>query len=356
MYIEKNKKINFIDAINLSIFQEMKKNNKLIAYGLGINDPKRIFGSTKKLVEKFGNERVFDVPTSENSLTGIGLGLSLGGHSVLMMHQRTDFFLLAFDQLINSISKWNYIFDGNSGNVNITIRLIVGRGWGQGPTHSQNLQSIFSHFPGLKVVMPTTPYDAKGLLTSALRDPNPVIFLEHRWLHSSEGIVPSNDYEIKLNKSKVLKKGKDLTVVSSSYMTPEFKNLYKILMKNNIDFEHIDLISVKPLDSNTILKSVKKTGRLLVLDTGFKTNSISSEIITLVNENCFKYLRSKPYKITVPDIPEPTSYGLTKFYYPDGAQIIKTIENILKLKIKNYQNNKKKEHHDVPGSWFKGPF
>ena len=187
-------------------FSRNENNNKLITYGLGINDPKRIFGSTKKLVENFGNERVFDVPTSENCLTGIGLGLSLGKIPVLMMHQRVDFFLLAFDQLINSISKWNYMFDGNSGTINITIRLIIGRGWGQGPTHSQNLHSTFSHIPGLKVVIPTSPYDAKGLLASSINEPNPVLFLEHRWLHNLTGLVPKKRYFLNHSKSKLLKK------------------------------------------------------------------------------------------------------------------------------------------------------
>ena len=355
MYIRKNKKITFAEAINEGIHLEMVRNKKLITFGLGINDPKRIFGSTKGLVEKFGHQRVFDIPTSENALTGIGLGLSLGGNPVLMTHQRADFFLLAFDQLINSISKWNYMFDGNSGTVNITIRLIVGRGWGQGPTHSQNLQSIFSHFPGLKVVIPTTPYDVKGLLSSSLRDPNPVIFLEHRWLYNSEGYVPTKNYLVNLEKSKILRKGKDITIISTSYMTPELINIYKNLEDKDIDFEHIDLISCKPLDKKTIINSVKKTGRIIILDTGFKSNSISSEIISLVNEFCFKNLKYKPVKMNVPDIPEPTSYGLTKFYYNNRNDVLEKIYNIFfkksyKTKIKNLT------HHDIPGSWFKGPF
>jgi pyruvate dehydrogenase E1 component beta subunit len=355
MYTRKNKKIKFIEAINEGIHLEMLRNKNLITFGLGINDPKRIFGSTKGLVERFGSERVFDVPTSENALTGIGLGLSLGGNSVLMTHQRLDFFLLAFDQLINSISKWNYMFDGNSGTVNITIRLIVGRGWGQGPTHSQNLQSTFSHFPGLKVVIPTTPHDAKGLLISSLRDPNPVIFLEHRWLHNSEGYVPKKSYLLSLEKSKILKKGKDITIISTSYMTPEVKNIYKRLKDINIDFEHIDLICCKPLDTNSIINSVKKTGRVIILDTGFKTNSISSEIIALINENCFKSLKHKVVRITAPDIPEPTSYGLTKFYYHNDLEILNKILNIFDKKT-NKQKLKEKNHHDIPGSWFNGPF
>jgi pyruvate dehydrogenase E1 component beta subunit len=355
MSIKKNRRIKFTEAINECILDEMARNKNLVTYGLGINDPKRIFGSTRGLVEKFGKQRVFDVPTSENALTGIGLGLSLGGNPVLITHQRADFFLLALDQLINSISKWNYMFGGNSGVVNITIRLIVGRGWGQGPTHSQNLQSVFSHFPGLKVVMPTTPYNAKGLLTASLRDPNPVIFLEHRWLHNSEGSVPRRNYLLDLCKSKVLKRGKDITLISMSYMTPEIKSIYENLYNLKIDFEHIDLICTKPLDKKTIIKSVKKTGRVLVLDTGFKSNSISAEIITSLNEECFKYLKSKPQRITVPDIPEPASYGLTKYYYADRNTIIRKIAEILKIKIKKLPI-RKFVHHDVPGIWFKGPF
>lgn len=355
MSIKNSRNITFIEAINECISSEMSRNKDIVTFGLGTNDPKRIFGSTKGLVEKFGKDRVFDVPTSENALTGIGLGLSLGGNPVLMTHQRVDFFLLAFDQLINSISKWNYMFNGNSGLVNITIRLIVGRGWGQGPTHSQNLQSVFSHFPGLKVIIPTTPYNAKGLLASSLRDPNPVIFLEHRWLHNSESNVPQKSYLLDLGKSEVLKKGKDITLISMSYMTPEIKNIYKDLYDLKVNFEHIDLICTKPLDENTIIKSVKKTQKVLVLDTGFKSNSISAEIITLINDKCFKYLKAKPERITVPDIPEPASYGLTKHYYSDRNKILQKIKDILKIKSKKL-SRKKIDHHDVPGDWFKGPF
>ena len=216
------------------------------------------------------------------------------------------------------------------------------------------MQSVFSHFPGLKVVIPTTPYDAKGLLTSSLRDPNPIIFLEHRWLHNSEGYVPKKKYLVSLEKSKVLKKGKDISIISTSYMTPEIKNIYKRLIDNNINFEHIDLICCKPLDIKTIIQSVKKTGRVIVLDTGFKTNSISSEIITLINENCFKHLKHRPVRITAPDIPEPTSYGLTRFYYHDSDTILNKILSIFNKKI--IKKKSQEIHHDIPGSWFKGPF
>ena len=192
--------IKFTQAINEALFMAMKKDKKVICYGLGIDDPKRIFETTNNLKEIFGKDRVFDMPTSENAMTGVGIGLGLNGYKSVMVHQRLDFFLLAMDQLVNGAAKWHYMFGGQK-NVPITIRLIVGRGWGQGPTHSQSLHSWFAHIPGLKVVMPTTPQDAKGLLLSSIFDKNPVIFIEHRWLHNLSGKVPKEYYSILLNEN-----------------------------------------------------------------------------------------------------------------------------------------------------------
>jgi len=351
--------LSFVDAINESLILEMRRDKKLLCYGLGINDPKKIFGTTKNLEKKFGPSRVFDIPNSENSILGIGIGLAMSGYPSVITHQRLDFFLLAFDQLINSASKWYYMF-GKKSNIPITIRLIVGRGWGQGPTHSQNLQSIFSHFPGLKVVIPTNPYDAKGLLSASIRDPNPVLFLEHRWLHNSIGEVPKKNYTISLGVLKKICTGKDLTVISTSYMTVEFIKILNFL-KKKISVDLLDLRSIKPLDIKSIKNSVKKTGKVLVLDTGFKFNSISSEIITLINENCFNYLKKAPARITVPDIPEPASFGLTKYYYPSLKQMIQSVLEITEIQFKekeinDFLKNFKSKYHDVPGLWFKGPF
>lgn len=355
----KKRIISYTDAINEALVSEMKKNKKILSFGLGINDPKKIFNSTKNLEKLFGKNRVFDVPNSENSLLGIGIGLAISGMPCVMTHQRLDFFLLAFDQLINSASKWHYMFGGNS-SVPIVIRLIIGRGWGQGPTHSQNLQAVFSHFPGLKIVMPTNPYDAKGLLISSIRDPNPIIFLEHRWLHNTTGHVPKKSYAIKIGKSKKINNGKDLTIVSTSYFTIEMKKLVDIL-SDQVSIDFIDLRSIKPIDKNAIINSVKKTKKALVLDTGFKTNSISSEIISIINEKCFKYLEKKIERLTVPDCPEPASFGLTKFYYPNPKDIINRIERLVnkkfhKEKITNILKIQNSKKHDVPGNWFKGPF
>ena len=172
----------FSESIRQATSECLSDDNSLICFGLGVTDPKGVFGTTKDLHIIHGNERVFDIPISENAMTGIGIGAAIMGTKVLMVHQRMDFFLLAMDQLVNAASKMHYMYGGEV-CCPITIRLIVGRGWGQGPTHSQSLHAWFAHIPGLKVVMPTFPKDAYKLLKEAISDPNPVIFIEHRWLH-----------------------------------------------------------------------------------------------------------------------------------------------------------------------------
>ena len=220
----------YSESINEALFTAMEMDKSVICYGLGVPDPKGVFGTTIGLQEKFGEERVFDMPTSENAMTGVAIGASLNGIRPVIIHQRLDFFLLAMDQLVNNAAKWHYMFGGES-SVPITIRLIVGRGWGQGPTHSQNLQAIFAHIPGLKVVMPVTAADAKGLLLSSIFDNNPVIFLEHRWLHNLEGDVPEGDYRVPIGRALQMNKGSDITIVSYSYMTIEALHAIEILEK-----------------------------------------------------------------------------------------------------------------------------
>ena len=259
--------INFAKAINEAYFQAMETDKSVISFGLGIDDPKSVFGTTSGLKERFGSERVFDMPTSENAMTGVAIGASLNGIRPVMCHQRLDFFLLAIDQLVNNAAKWQYMFGGTS-KVPITIRLILGQGWGQGPSHSQNLQSWFVHIPGLKVVMPSSADDAKGLLLSSIFDDNPVVFMEHRWLHNVTGHVPEGDYRVPLGRARLLKSGKDLTIVSYSYMTIESLYAYEALKKNGIECDIIDLRCLKPIDWEMVLDSLNKTGKLLVLDTG----------------------------------------------------------------------------------------
>ena len=218
----------FTQAINEALHQSMRENSSLISYGLGINDPKRIFGTTSGLLEEFGPSRAFDVPTSENLMTGLSVGLALGGIPSVVTHQRFDFFLLAMDQLVNSAAKWRFMFGGKM-NVPITIRLIVGKGWGQGPTHSQSLHAWMTHIPGLKVVAPSNASDAKNLLYSSILDPNPVIFIEHRWLHGTIDNVPESATFETLGFSSNPVLGKDLTVVSFSYFAAKVQSLNPII-------------------------------------------------------------------------------------------------------------------------------
>src|SRR5258708_15855693 len=212
--------LSFVQAINEALHAAMAADPSVICYGLGVDDPKTIFGTTKGLKEHFGPERVWDMPTSENAMTGVAIGAALQGLRPVMVHQRLDFFLLALDQLVNNSAKWHYMFGGQR-SVPITIRLILGRGWGQGPTHSQSLHAWFAHVPGLKVVMPTSAEDAYGLLLSSIFDDNPVLFLAPRWLHETVGPVPEGDYRLPIGKARVLREGSDLTIVAMSYMVVE---------------------------------------------------------------------------------------------------------------------------------------
>jgi pyruvate/2-oxoglutarate/acetoin dehydrogenase E1 component len=347
---------NFAAAVNEAIHQAMEIDKSVICYGLGVTDPKTVFGTTANLEKRFGSERVFDIPTSENAMTGVAIGAALNGIKSVMTHQRIDFFLLAMDQLVNSAAKWHYMF-GSQNSIPITIRLIIGRGWGQGPTHSQNLQAWFAHIPGLKVVMPTTPEDAKGLLISSILDPNPVVFLEHRWLHNSIGEVPDGDFRLPLGKAKVARTGEDVTIVSMSYMTIEALHAADYLASQGISCEVIDLRTIKPLDWDAVMHSVAKTGRLLALDSGFTTGSVAGEIVARVAIEAFDRLKAAPARLAMPDIPEPTSTGLTKGFYVRAADIAEKIMGIMGMDFSKVRNSLPEPMpHDVPGEWFKGPF
>jgi len=351
-----SRSITFAQAVHEALDQAMKADERVICFGLGVPDPKGVFGTTLGLQTKYGKERVFDMPAAENGMLGIGVGAAITGLRPVMCHQRTDFFLLAMDQLVNSAAKWHYMFDGQA-SVPITIRLIVGRGWGQGPTHSQSMQAWFAHVPGLKIVMPATPADAKGLLLASIFDNNPVVFIEHRWLHNLEGDVPEDDFRIPLCKAQLLRKGTDLTIVSMSYMTIEALHATDFLISKNISCDVIDLRTVSPVDWHLIFNSVSKTRRLIVLDTDWSNVSISSEIVARVAMTMYSSLKTAPRRLALPDLPSPTSPALTKKYYPGAEDLVKTIAEMLNKKIDPSEIARQRSTpHDVPGTWFKGPF
>ena len=354
--INKNRFIQYTQAINEALMQCMKLDKKIVILGLGVDDPKRIFGTTNNLIETYGKNRVFDMPTSENAITGFAIGMSLGKYRPVLCHQRVEFALLSMDQIINQAAKWFYMNDGQM-SVPIVIRLIIGRGWGQGPQHSQSLESLFANIPGLKVVCPSSAYDAKGMLISSINDNNPVIFFEHRWLHSTYSNVPKKHYSVPIGKSKIIKKGHDLTIVSSSYMTIESLKASEILSVYGINAEVIDLRTLRPLDIKPVLNSIKKTKKLLVVDNGWTQYGISSEIITRV-ATVKKLNRNVVIsRMGIADSPIPSTRSLAKLCYPDCLDICLEVEKILNIKFKNLSSKFKSfRAQDVPNKNFTGPF
>jgi pyruvate/2-oxoglutarate/acetoin dehydrogenase E1 component len=214
------RKISYCQALNEDMHQEMRRDAGIFVYGIGVPDHKKIFGTTEGLLEAFGPARCFDTPLSEEAMTGFGLGAAINGMRPIHVHIRVDFLLLAMNQLVNMVSSYAYSTCGRS-KVPFVIRAVVGRGWGQGYQHSKSLHSYFAHIPGLKVILPTTPRDAKGLLISAIREDNPVVFIEHRWLYWAEEDVPEEPFAIPLGEANVLRTGRDLTVVATSWMNVE---------------------------------------------------------------------------------------------------------------------------------------
>lgn len=346
----------YAQAINDAMHQAMADDPSVICYGLGVGDPKAVFGTVAGLQARFGAQRAFEMPTSENAMTGVAVGAALGGLKPVMVHQRLDFFLLAMDPLVNAAAKWRYTF-GPGNHVPITIRLILGRGWGQGPTHSQNLQAWFAHVPGLKVVAPTTPEDARGLLLSAIHDPNPVLFLEHRWLHGSEGEVPAGDTRIPIGVARTLREGSDLTIVAQSFLSAEALRAADYLHARGVHPDIIDLRSVSPIDWPCIFRSVERSGRLLVLDPGAATGSVAGEIVARVAMERFAALRAAPVRLAMPDVPEPTAFALTKDFHPGARHIACAALALLGLPPGDAAEAlAESELHDVPAPWFRGPF
>ncbi len=289
--------------------------------GCGVSSPDAIFGSITGLLKKFGEKRVIEAPIAENGITGVCIGSALTGMHPVMTFQRVDFALMAMDQIINHAAKWHYMYGGKM-CIPLVLRGIVGRGWGQGAQHSQSLQSLFAHIPGLKVVMPSSPRDAKGLLISSLEDKNPVVFLEYRSLYDLKEEVSSGYYSIPLGKGKVVRPGKDITVVAISAMVEEAKKAAELLKKYKIDIEIIDPRTLKPLDEELILRSLKKTGRLIVADTGWKSCGFGAEIAAVAADRGYKYLKAPVKRIHLAECPAPNSPYLERVFYPSAEEIV----------------------------------
>ena len=348
---KKSRIITYREAINEALHQEMVADKRIFVYGLDVADHKKTFGSGEGLLEGFGPDRYFSTPLSEDALMGFGLGAALNGMRPVYVHIRVDFLLLAMNQLVNMVAPYRY-GTGGACKVPIVIRAIIGRGWGQGFQHSKTLHAMFAHIPGLKVIMPTTPYDAKGLLIAALRDDNPVLVLEHRWLYWGEGEVPEEPYAVPIGEAHVLRKGNHCTIVAPSWMNVEAMRAADVLGKRNINLEIIDPRSIWPLDESLIIASVKKTGRCIVADYDWVPYGFSAEIAALVSEKCFGTLKAPVCRLGFAHTPCPTTRVLEDKFYPTAFTIIRAVEKIMHMKkadvshesFYNYENK------------FKGPF
>jgi len=317
------RQLKYSQALSEGIVRAMERDPNIYMTGIAVDYPSGIFGSTVEATKRFGPKRVFDSPAMENALTGIAIGAAAMGKRPIIVHPRNDFMFLAFDMMINLAAKWKYMYGGNAGEVPIVVRAVIGKGWGQGASHSQSLQSVLGHFPGLSVVMPAFPRDAKGLMLAALRHHSPVIMLEHRTLYDTVGDVPESDDITPIGKAAVIKEGRDVTIVATSFMAYEALHAAAELDKDGVKAEVIDARTIRPLDEETILASVKKTGRLIVADTSWELCGFSSEVSALVTEKAFSSLQAPVRRIAMANCPAPVSQTLEKAFYPTATTIAK---------------------------------
>ena len=346
------RKISYCQALNEALHQEMERDSNVFVYGIGVPDHKAIFGSTTGLIERFGPEKCFETPLAEDAMTGFGLGAAINGLRPIHIHMRVDFLLLAMNQLANMVSSLIY----NSGSklkVPLVIRAIIGRGWGQGCQHSKSMYSVFAHIPGLKVVLPTTPRDAKGLLTAAIRDDNPVIVIEHRWLYWQEGEVPEESFIIPIGTANVLREGTDLTIVATSWMNVEALKASEILeRKHGISVELIDPRTISCLDEGALVGSVNKTGHCIVADNDWLHCGFSAEVAAKISEKCFGHLKRPIQRIGFAHTPCPTARHLENEFYPNAVNIIRAAEKMLELSPADLSREDFYSYENK----FKGPF
>ncbi|MEM2914594.1 MAG: pyruvate dehydrogenase complex E1 component subunit beta [Candidatus Bathyarchaeia archaeon] len=319
-------KITYVKAIHNALHQILREDNRVFLIGQGVTSPWYVGGTTVGLIDAFGSNRIIDTPTCENCITGIALGAALAGMHPIVCYPRMDFMHYAMDQIANHIANWHFMFGGQF-SVPVTLWSIINRGGEQAAQHSQALHAIFTHIPCLKVVMPSTPYDAKGLLYASIKEDNPVVFVDDRWLYNLEGEVPEELYSVPIGKGVIRRSGSDVTIVAASYMVHEALRASEKLEDEGINAEVLDLRSLKPLDENLLLASVRKTKRIVIVDGGWKTCGISAEISTKIAENdVVKSLKSPIIRVTLPDAPAPASSALEKLYYPKAEKIVQAVK------------------------------
>ena len=342
--------LSYPEAINEALIQVMEKYPNSIVMGEGVDDPKRILGTTKGL-EKFSKERFFDTPLAEEAMTGVAIGMAMAGNYVVHNHIRQDFLLLAMNQLVNMAAKMRYMYGGRV-NIPLTVRACIGKSWGQGPQHSQSLYPLFMNVPGIKIVAPTNPYDAKGLLIKAFLEKDPVLFIEHRHLYYQKGNVPEEFYEVPFGKARFLKKSQlpKITLVGVSQMAIECLRAARLLEDYNIDCDVIDVRSLNPLDISSIIKSVYFSRKLVFVDCAWKTCGLGAEVISQIKESFDMPFIAR--RMGFAETVCPTSKVLENEFYPNAEKIAEKAFNLLD-RMDKFVPKRKLEIEEIE---FKGPF
>ena len=310
----------YLEAIRQGLWEEMERDESVFVMGEDIAVHGGAFKVTKGFLERFGERRVIDTPLSEAAIVGAGTGAAINGLRPVVEMQFSDFMACAFDQITNFAAKCRYRWGGN---VPLVVRAPTGGGFSGGPFHSQNPEMPYVHTPGLKVVEPSTAYDAKGLLKSAIRDNDPVIFLEHKHLYRSiKGDVPGDDYTVPLSKAAVRRSGQDLSVITYGAMVHVALEAAEVLAQEDIDTEVVDLRTLMPLDREAVLATAKKTGKVILLHEDTLTGGLGGELAGIISEHAFEHLDGPLVRIAPPDTPVPYSPPLEKAFLPNAEKVV----------------------------------
>lgn len=322
------RELTYAQALNEALKQCMAEDERVILLGEDVGLYGGIFQVSAGLLGEFGPTRVIDTPISESGFVGACVGAALTGLRPVAEIMFIDFSTCAMDMIINQMAKMHYMFGGR-GRVPMVLRTNIGAGRGTGAQHSQSFHALFAHIPGLVVVTPSTPYDAKGLLIQSIKSENPVAFIEHKKLYVEKGPVPEEMYGIPFGQAEIKRQGKDITIVATHALVLRSLNAAAEVAKEGIDVEVVDPRTLVPLDKTTILESVKKTGRLLVADEGTKTCGVAAEIAAMVAEEGLYYLKAPIVRVCSPDTPVPFSPPLEKAYIPDEKNLLPAIRRLM---------------------------
>jgi pyruvate/2-oxoglutarate/acetoin dehydrogenase E1 component len=320
--------ITFVESLRMTLKEEMERDPSLMLIGEDIGRYGGIFGVTKGLLEEFGPHRVRSTPISESAIIGSALGAAMTGIRTVAEIMYVDFTTCAMDQIVNQVAKMRYM-SGGKAKIPLVIRTQEGGGRGNAAQHSQSLEALFLHIPGLKIVMPSTPYDARGLLKTAIRDDNPVMFIEHKLLYATKGFIPDGEFLIPFGQADVKRKGKDVTVIAISYMVMKALRAAERLAEEGVDVEVIDLRTLVPLDLETLLQSVRKTNRVVIVHEGCRRGGIGAEIACNIMEEAFDFLDAPIQRVGALNVPIPYSEPLENAVIPSEGEIATAVKKVL---------------------------